>query len=89
MALLNDDLNTDALETGENVYMYKIASERGERADFFIFALKTYDSSQIGCLEGEKNRIQYVPENICNWLRASEPKFSYFALKRAIFSVFC
>ena len=38
MALLNDD----ALETGENVY--KIASER---ADFFISALKTYDSSQI------------------------------------------
>ena len=41
MALLNDD----ALETGENVY--KIASERSERADFFISALKTYDSSQI------------------------------------------
>ena len=25
--------------------------------------------------------LQYVPENICNWLQASEPKFSYFALK--------
>ena len=25
--------------------------------------------------------LQYVPENICNWLRASEPKFSYFPLK--------
>ena len=31
MALLNDD----ALESGENVY--KIASERSERADFFIY----------------------------------------------------
>ena len=31
MALLNDD----ALETGENVY--KIASERSERADFFLY----------------------------------------------------
>ena len=41
MALLNDD----AMETGENVY--KIASERSGRADFFIYALKTYDSSQI------------------------------------------
>ena len=36
MALLNDG----ALETGESVY--KIASERSERADFFyISALKT------------------------------------------------
>ena len=42
MALLNDD----ELETGENVY--KIASERSERADLKkISALKTYDSSQI------------------------------------------
>ena len=42
MAVLNDD----ALETGENVY--KIASERSERADLKkISALKTYDSSQI------------------------------------------
>ena len=42
MALLNDD----ALETGENVY--KIASERSERADFlYISALKIYNSSQI------------------------------------------
>ena len=41
MALLNDD----ALETEESVY--KIASEQSERADFFISALKTYDSSQI------------------------------------------
>ena len=42
MALMNDD----ALETGENVY--KIASERSERADLKkISALKTYDSSQI------------------------------------------
>ena len=41
-----DLLNDDALETGENVY--KIASERSERTDFFfISALKTYDSSQI------------------------------------------
>ena len=32
---------TDTLETGENVYM--IASE----PNFFISALKTYDSSQI------------------------------------------
>ena len=35
---------TDTLKTGENVYM--IASERSERADFFISALKTYASSQ-------------------------------------------
>ena len=32
MALLNDD----ALETGE-IYVYKIASERSERADFEIY----------------------------------------------------
>ena len=31
MALLNDD----ALETGESVY--KIASERSERSDFFLY----------------------------------------------------
>ena len=31
MALMNDN----ALETGENVY--KIASERSERADFFVY----------------------------------------------------
>ena len=34
MALLNDD----ALETGENVY--KIASERSERADFFYICVE-------------------------------------------------
>ena len=63
MALLNDD----ALETGENVY--KIASERSERADFFISALKTYDSSQISIYTLLINHclsVQYVHDCVCN-----------------------
>ena len=63
MALLNDD----ALETGENVY--KIASERSERADFFISALKTYDSSQISIYTLLINHclsVQYVHDCVRN-----------------------
>ena len=63
MALLNDD----AFETGENVY--KIASERSERADFFISALKTYDSSQISIYTLLINHclsVQYVHDCVRN-----------------------
>ena len=63
MALLNDD----ALETGENVY--KIASERSERADFVISALKTYDSSQISIYTLLINHclsVQYVHDCVRN-----------------------
>ena len=63
MALLNDD----ALETGENVY--KIASERSERADFFISALKTYNSSQISIYTLLINHclsVQYVHDCVRN-----------------------
>ena len=64
MALLNDD----ALETGENVY--KIASERSERADFlYISALKTYNSSQISIYTLLINHclsVQYVHDCVRN-----------------------
>ena len=63
MALLNDD----ALETGENVY--KIASKRSERADFFISALKTYDYSQISIYTLLINHclsVQYVHDCVRN-----------------------
>ena len=64
MALLNDD----ALETGENVY--KIASERSERADLlYIPALKTYNSSQISIYTLLINHclsVQYVHDCVRN-----------------------
>ena len=63
MALLNDD----ALESGENVY--KIASERSERADFSNIYLRLKHTSQISIYTLLINHclsVQYVHDCVRN-----------------------